>query len=823
MVGIWGSAGTPTWTAGAGTTELAEANPATSPTVGVMVSSTPFQQPVSQALTATTSSTTVVATMIVVPLNLQERPRMNPRQFFSPFNRDSPLYGRDRDTAATRIDFNVLGSAGPIPTTIHRGQMADISLSGEDAEMSAVSKTRLDLDRSLILPEIWGEREGLTPDWVAAWVMSRGGQFIGPAPTPYTIYWNPLYGSTHAMLDGDSYIATEGPNFTYRKDIDSGGVVVSPPYPTPRPNFVTGPFHTAVYAQQTTSKIEEIVLELYPAREGLPFLSGNSVLADQFSQTNNIGRISFWVRGDHIDDNPAFLAANGITNTNFGFGYTLVLYDSAHVTFLGYFSISIRSSDRHIVVGMGQTTIGITGVDFASLGPVPEDGQWHFIGVAWDLAVGRVKVKLDGAETTNNYWQVNQPPIPSQWPVHDADRQPSAGGSDPLNNLVRIHMPVSDLQIEAGQPWTDDFSVHYPTPAAPGKTAVTRPTGLSLSGLALATPITGWGTLAEIAQATLSAYRTDENDHFNLLPLSYFGESAQMTPTEIVDTDVNASDLDVTLDPTKLRNVVTVEFQEVSVSTLAVPVLTLSQVLEIPVGVTFVTFSLDTPVTELYGKNLPGSDTAGNWTLWNLSDSEIDGTVPPTGIGHYMTVNTEPDATGVNLTWDFVKARIMSATASTVTIRFTNTTLKSTYLVNDGDSIPFLLIRGNALTSTAAYVTARDESSIAIRRERTLNVQIPWIDNRDDATIIANSLASILAKARPELQVRVVGDPRRTPGQLVTVADSAGTQAEGTWRILSVNHNVNGAEYTQDLSLVYQIPVGLWDGTPGWDNEAWGV
>lgn len=822
MVGVWGSAGTPTWTAGAGTTELAEANPATSPTVGVMISSTPFQEPTTQALTATTSSTTVVATMFAIPLNLQERPRMSALQFFSPFNTDSPVYGFDRDTALTRIDFNVLGASGMIPTTIHRGQMADITMSGGVAEMDAVSKTRLDLDRSLVLPEIWGEREGLTPDWVALWVMSRGGQFVGPAPTPYTIYWNPFYGSTHAMLDGDSYIVTEGPNFTYRKDIDVNGLGVVPPSPTFRPNFVTGPFHTGVYGQQTTSKIEEVVLELYPAREGLPFLSGDSVMADQFSQTNSRGRMTFWVRGDHIDSNPAFLAANGITNTDFGFGYTLVLYDTAHVNFLGYLSISIRSSDRHIVVGMGQTSIGITGVDFASLGAVPEDGNWHFIGVAWDMAVGRAKVKLDGSESTSNYWQVNQPPVPSQWPVHDSDRVASAGGSDPINNLVRIHMPVSDLQIEAGQPWADDFSVHYPTPAAPSITATTRVTGLTLSGLGLSTPITGWSTLAEIARATLSSYRTDEEDNFNLLPLSYFGEAAQLTPTEVVDTEVNASEMNVTMDVTKTRNVVTVEFNEVSVSTFAVPVLTVTEVMTIPRGVSYVTFILDTPCVEIYGKSLPGSDTAGNWTFWNLSTSEINGTTPPTSVGHYMTVNTKADGTGTNVSWDQVKARIMSATASTVVVRFTNLLLTPTYLANNGDNIPVLLVRGNALTTSDGYVTVRDEQSVAVRRERPLDVQIPWIDNRTDAITIANWLVTMLARSRPELNVTVVGDPRRHPGQVVTIADSEGTQADGIWRILSVEHNVSGAQYTQNLALVYQIPVGVWDGVLGWDNSAWG-
>lgn len=822
LVGVWGSVGTPTWTAGAGSTELGEANTATSGLPGVMISSTPFQGAGSQALTANTNSTTSVATLMAIPLNLQERPRQDARAYFSPFNHDSPLYGRDRDTALTQIDFNVLGSGGALPTTIHRGQMANIAMSGDVAQMSAVSKTRLDLDGSHVLPEIWGQREGLTPDWVALWLAARGGQYAGPAPTPYTIYWNPLYGSTHAMLDGDSTIVSEGPNFTYRQDYDDNGATVAPPNPTLRPQFVEGPFHTAVYAQQTNERIEHIVLEPYPTTTGLPFLSAPSVLADQFSQANSIGRLSFWVRGDHIDSNPAFLAAHGITNRDMGFRYTLALYDTPHVNYLGYLEVAIRSSDRQILVTMGQTSIGFTGVLFASLGPIPEDGAWHFVAVAWDLAVGRVKVKLDGNESTNNYWQVNQPPVPSEWPATDADREPSAGGSDPINNLVFIHMPLSDLQIEAGQPWSDDFSVHYPTPAAPSQTALTRVTGRTLGGMALTAPVSGWSALAELAQATLSAYRVDEEDNLNFLPLSYFGEAAQMTPTEIVDTEVNAAELDVFTDPTKLRNVVTVEYEEASVTTMAVPVLVISQVITIPAGVSYWLFSLDVLVTEMYGKNTPGSDTSGNWTLWNLTTPEIDGTQPPTSIGHYMTVNTKEDGTGTNLSWDFVKARIMSYTASTAVVRFTNNLTVPTYLSNNGDAIPFLVLRGNAYTTTNAYATARDDSSVAARRERSLSTTIPWIDNRTDATEIAQALATLLARPRAELKVQTVGDPRRKPGQLVTIADAQGTHAQGNWRVLDVEHNVSGASYTQNLSLTFQMDIGLWDASPGWNNEAWG-
>jgi hypothetical protein len=820
IVGIFSSVGV-TWTAGAGSTELREA----SSTMDIMVSSTDFRAEGSQVLIGTSASSISIATMIAIPLQMVDRKRMGAREYFSPFNRSSPLYGRERDTAATRIDFNVLGAGGPLPTTIHRGQMADIVLAeGGQAQMTAVSKTRLDLDRSLVLPEVWGQREGMTPDWVALWIAARGGQFAGPAPTPYTIYWNPMYGSTHAFLDADSFIPTEGPNFTYRVDYDAGGIGPDIPLPTPRPTFVTGPFQTGVFACQDDTHVESINLELYPTTEALPFLSADAQLNDQFSQANAVGRISFWIRGDDVAIAPGYLTSTGNSAQDYIFQYKLDLYDSTHTGFLGFVRLFCISNGRFWQVQMGSDSTGSQLLQFNSLGALPADGNWHFVSLAWDPANGVVKIKMDGTEVSSNYWAVNIPLNPSIWPLHDSSRVKSGtSDSDPINNILRTHLPLSDVQIEAGQPYANDFSVHYPTPAAPSLNATMRPTGLTLGGLAEVTPVTGWDTLSELARATLSAYRADETDNLNFLPLTYFGEAEQMTPTEIVDTEVNASELNVTMDPTKMRNVITVEFEEVSVSTLAVPVLTISQAMEIPRGVTTVTFTLDTPTTELFGKDLPGSDTAGHWTLWNLSDSEIDGTVPPTSIGHYMTVQTEPDATGINVGWDQVKARVMSYTSSTVTIRFTNLLLRSAYLANDGDAIPFMVIRGNAVTKATAYVTARDAGSISTRRERALSTSIPWIDNRADATTVANWLASLLARPRPELKVTVVGDPRRKPGQLVTIADSVDTQADGNWRILSVDHNVDGAEYTQDLALVRQVPVGMWDGEPGWDEESWGI
>jgi hypothetical protein len=97
-----------------------------------------------------------------------------------------------------------------------------------------------------------------------------------------------------------------------------------------------------------------------------------------------------------------------------------------------------------------------------------------------------------------------------------------------------------------------------------------------------------------------------------------------------------------------------------------------------------------------------------------------------------------------------------------------------------------------------------------------------WIQSREVAETVANKLVTLLARPREEVRVRVLGDPRRRPGQMVTLADAEGTRAAGNWRILNVTHRGAGAMYTQDLKLVRVLPIGVWDGADGWDNASWG-
>jgi hypothetical protein len=144
------------------------------------------------------------------------------------------------------------------------------------------------------------------------------------------------------------------------------------------------------------------------------------------------------------------------------------------------------------------------------------------------------------------------------------------------------------------------------------------------------------------------------------------------------------------------------------------------------------------------------------------------------------------------------------------------------WLSNNGQQIPFLRILGYQIRTADAYSTVTDPGSIGRRRDRSLSTSgNPWLQTRPVAENYVNRLLGVLAQPRTVLNVRVMGDPRRKPGNLVTLADASGTKADGTWRVLAVTHNGNGPGYTQDLQLIFVPEVGLWD-LSNWDEAIWG-
>ena len=223
------------------------------------------------------------------------------------------------------------------------------------------------------------------------------------------------------------------------------------------------------------------------------------------------------------------------------------------------------------------------------------------------------------------------------------------------------------------------------------------------------------------------------------------------------------------------------------------------------------------PCVEIHGDGVPGN---ANYEILNLTSTQIGTGVLPS-LRHFISFNTSIDGNGTVLDASAVTVAIAGSDALSIDLTFNNRTGKSVFIANNGEQVPFLLILGYGVRISDGYSTTSDPYSLQLRGDRSLDAELPLIQDRPTAEQISSTLTTQLARPRPRLTVVTKGNPLRKPGQLVTMADAEGTAAAGNWRVMAVDHNVNGAEYTNSLSLVQVLPAAVWDGPNGWDAAVW--
>lgn len=764
-----------------------------------------FRDAGQSTLTGTSSPAMSSMCMAALSLEVYERPKLDAKQYFSEFNQDSPVYGYDRDTAVVTGKVRVNTATGPVDTTVFAGQMQTVTPNGKQAELSASSRTRMRMNVSVTPPIVSSLREGLTTDWFATWLMSRGSQFVGPSPNRYTRYWAPLHGSTHAHYDMiDSYNAAFA-------QFPPTGDYLGRRYPV----SVPGPFSLGMYAQQTATETDAIRLlpgyNLWNQRSSpFPHITeaGGPYNNDMFSLASNTGRVCFWVRADVVANFPSYLLEDFIARFQLA-----VTSNTGEI--LGWVSMGINGVGRASVT-QGSDRAGFGNATYAASGDLPQDGAWHFYGVWWDFANGVAKVVHNGTESTYSGWGAQDVSG-----LATTDEASVARGDTILINW-HFRIPCAEVMYDTGMPytagiWNDQYPIGSLT--TPGQTATTRTLNQTLNAIALPTTINPWDTLASLGRSTLSAYRVNELDNIEFLPQAYFGETAQMTAAAVQDTRTNTQEMEPYTDASKTRNVVTVQFNETRVDSLPRSVLDLNTQMTISQGTTIVTFTMDVPAAEIHGASIIAAANS-NYQIVNLTSTQVTTPSLPAN-RHFITVNTASDGTGSYLNETQVSAKFLEAGAQYVTVQFRNFTTAPAYLVNNGQEIPFLRVLGYGVRGTDGYSTSRDDVATRLRGERGLDTELEWVQDRTTAANLAALLLASLSRPRPQMTFTVVGDPRRKPGQVVTVADSEGTQVSGLWRVLAVQHNVSGAQYTQDLLAVQQLPFAVWDGPDGWDEGVW--
>lgn len=794
----------PTWTPPVGSTELFEtaiaANLNLNTTLAVSYSG--LLEAGEYTFTGTTHSAAAVALMGSVGLEILEHDGMDARQYFSPFNKNSPIVDEPRDLAPMTFDFGVVTENGPEYVRLFTGQMSDVQIQGRQAEITGVSSTRLALMQSVKPPTIWARQGGANATTLLTWVAQACSLFVSPAPSFYTRSWIPGHGSMHDML-GYSYDITTP--YVYQAGLETSYRLADSENLT----VLEGPFVAGLFAEQTASRAIELSWNLKPLKGRHPIHAPLDIYYhDLIANSNAKGRLSMWVRGDSWAVNPtAYVVSSGTQQVHFG----IKLVDASPFANRVQFEVGIMHDTRQMFCRFRDMTPNDS--THSSFITLPEDGEWHFVSWGWDWKSGMIKYHMDGVDQSAGPFATNDTLLAGtvEWEAW----YEFAGNNVQVDLSSRL--PVAEIHLEAGIESYDTPSYHARgTDFVPD--IVARTIDVELQVIAYPNMVEAWSIIEDLARASLSSYRINEEDQLMFLPLDYFGQDEQLAIVGSVDTELNTEDLDVRVDPVKIRNRVTVEFEETRVDSIGTHVLQYKTVEVLPPGTSVRTYPLDIPMAAPRWSIVPGTPSA---QLDNLTSGTI-ATGQFAAIDNFVTINSTDSGSGTYQTVSNVKAEVLSYDSFSVTIQFTNYTGSPKFLTNNGDDFPFLGIKGFAIRTGTGYETRSDEASIAKRRERALTAQLPILQRRVDATQMASRLVNMLCQPKPELRASVFGDPQLKPGQIIVVYDWEGSQAEGMWRVLSVSHNRDGASYKQDLVLRFQQDKAYWDESgPGWEDRGW--
>lgn len=735
-------------------------------------------------------------------LSAQVAGSMRASRYFSPFA-GSAVSSYDRDRAPIRIRTGLVTSAGAEQITVFNGQMSELPISTDQAALNAISAARFKLTQVVTLPAVSRSFEGLNANWPISFALATCGVYVSPPPRSGCRLWMPMHGSLHPFIpaangllnDQTSVFVSSGndgdyPIFRLTGEVyppqDGHHTVVS----IEAPSFVDGPYLQGLYAHAGSSAYHDVV-----SASGTPIRLG---AGDAFlSQSQNRGRVEFWVRGDSCDTIGTPLSA---TTSAVHFTYTLA---SGQIADVGV-NISTRKVFCRVFDGTHDVTVSSTAA-------VPTDGLWHSVGGAWDVAAGKQWTYLDGVVESNSTAIVT-----GGLPVTEDVDAFGAG------LFATILIPVAEVQITSGADasptltptWIGDTG--YFTPGA-----VISPSQLELE--ALAEPPTEAFTLLEMyGSAEYAWLRFDESDLLLYYPLGWWAQSAQQQTVDALDTQTNIGSVALNSDPKRVVNTCVVSYNQTTVpdpyGTLRDYVLQTSDVYLIPPGVSTLTLGLDTPAVGLttYVANGDALAVANGGGIIGPADAAVS----------FVTLNLTVSGTEAYANAAQVAVSVIEWTPTQVTLQFDNKTSSVWYTANSssgaGAACPTIGILGVAVSARQVAVVAQETTSVGVRGIRGAQVSLPAIQREDMAVRAARRI--VLEHAVPEMEVgdlRVFADPRRQPGDLVTLADTADTGVSGTFRVLSVQHTINQSDYTQTVKLVVAPTVGYW-GTAVWGESMWG-
>lgn len=695
---------------------------------------------------------------------------VDPGTYYSTFRTDQPWWDVERDVAGVVINATTLTDDGVRSTRVFTGQMIDVPTRGKEAKLEGLSKTRLLLSTQIQPPAVHTYYEGCEATWALSYAMFKSGVYVAPPPLQGCRLYVPFHGSTHAFVPD-----TNGPN-----GFGLGWIKFSAPASGvyQRPEFVDGPYLSGIRGQMDATSTTKVSF-----RSAGFFLGPGD---DMWSQASNRGRIEFWIRGDPHD------AASSLDPTQ----ANLFRIYFANPLATRFIQLTIPVTTRQPRFFMKDGTSSIA----ADAPAIPTDGKWHFVGLAWDVSTDRVRIRVDG--NTDAY--LASPMVVSALPVSD-DVGPAA---------LHSHLPISELTVTTGTwaapqwgQWANDRAADF----KPG--VVMRRSILQYEGLAEKQPREAFEYITSTARSEMARVGFNADDQLLYLPLPYWTESAQQLVTEVLSTADNlGDDLDISRPTNKIYNQITANFQASAVQEIWSNVISTSELIQVgPLQQIIVDLPLTTPMIEIRG-----------FTMSIMSGTALAAAPPSVANAiNYITMNRAQDGTDVYATGGDIAVSVASWTPGSVQISIRNNTNGFWYAVNNVN-YPAIGIAGKAFISTSAAATADDLVSIALRGTRVLTVDLPTTQSIPQAQAIANELVARLSRARLSFTSSVFGDPRRYPGQLVTVQDPDGTQVNQAFRLVGVTLVHNRQDIQQAVAGEEASPVMVW-GSGVWGESLWGA
>ncbi len=455
--------------------------------------------------------------------------------YWSPLRTDSPIYGYDRDVPPVTLDVGLVTEAGPERVRVFTGQMVNTPVRSGKASLQTISATRLKLMKLVQAPAFTSlYAKGIFATWPVSFALMQCGVYAGPAPRDECAWYAPMHGSAWPMIPSTNQVFTAaqllgGPAFPQwfayeQTPTDAFPVLID------EVDWISGPYVSAPDLQLTASLRRVLYV-------GDIHLDPDAPTA--MTQAGNAGRLEMWVKGDATDVNNAPGGSANITRL-------CSLWLESTGGGLPYVRLGVtptRAVQAQVYDGSNIRTL-------TSGTTLPTDGEWYFVGAAYDMTADRLWVNVGGTVTASNAVMTTAA---------------LAATVDSYSDGFPIFLstlPVAEITFTTGVEANVDNYPLWRNDASFAPTATVYPSSIKLNVMADEEPREAWQTIADYAKAELASVRLTELDAFEYLPLAWWVRDEQQVIEDLFATDLNAAGFDIDADPTKIRNATKVSYTE---------------------------------------------------------------------------------------------------------------------------------------------------------------------------------------------------------------------------------------------------------------------